>query len=188
VPTNTELNSLVDFEKALFSSAKMLNYAVTGTPPPLPTGTTASEKRGAAFFAPTGLCGSCHGGPLLNTTTEFNPVGAPPGSHLASAGVTEVNLGGYPVQEYIVTNPDGSETHVTSPDPGLMLLTGNPAFAGVFKMVSLRNLKNTAPYFHDNSAKTLEQAMVQYKILFGILGVPLSDADIVDITAYMKLL
>jgi cytochrome c peroxidase len=188
VPSNKELNSLVDFEKVLFSSAKMLTYAVTGRPPALPTGKTASEKRGAAFFAPTGLCGSCHGGPLLNETTEFNPMGVPAGFHFGGVAVSEVNLAGNPAQEYIVTNPDGTETHVVSPDPGLMLVTGNPALANAFKMVSLRNLKNTAPYFHDNSAKTLDDVMVQYKILVQLLGVPLSDQDVADITAYMKLL
>jgi hypothetical protein len=30
--------------------------------------------------------------------------------------------------------------------------------------------------------------MVQYKILVQLLGVPLSDQDVADITAYMKLL
>ncbi|WP_224240076.1 cytochrome c peroxidase [Hyalangium gracile] len=188
VPTQQELNALVDFEKVLFSSAKMAAYALTGTPPPLPAGKTASEKRGAAFFAPNAVCGHCHFGPLLNQMTEFNPQGLPAGTRFSSAGVSEGNLGANPPQEFIVTLPNGAEVPVLSPDPGLMLLTGDPAHYGVFKMVSLRNLKNTAPYFHDNSAKNLDQVMVQYKLLFDFLGVPLSQQDIADITAYMKLL
>ncbi|WP_224367985.1 cytochrome c peroxidase [Hyalangium versicolor] len=188
VPTGAELHTVADFEKALFSSAKMMNYARTGTPPPLPTGKTASEKRGAAFFAPASLCGSCHGGPLLNTLTEFNPQGLPAGGHFSSSAVSEANLAGNPLLDFIVTLPNDTEQHVVSPDPGLMLQTGNPAHANFFKMVSLRNVKNTAPYFHDNSAKDLEQVMVQYRILFDQLGLPLSEQDIADIQAYMLLL
>lgn len=187
-PTQTELNAIVDFEKALFSSRAMYNYSKTGTPPPLPAGTTDSEKRGKAWFAETGVCGSCHFGALLNETSQYNPMGVPAGFHFGSAGVSEINLAGNPVQEYIVTGPDGSEAHVMSPDPGLMLTTGVPQMANAFKMVSLRNLKNTAPYFHDNSAKTIEQSMVQYKILLDILGIPNTEQDIADMTAYMKLL
>jgi len=188
MPTEKELNAIVDFEKALFSSWGMLEYAITGTPPPLPAGTTESEKRGAAFFAPHGLCGHCHGGPLQNAMTEFNPQGLPPGTRFNSAAVSEANLGGNPMQQFIVTLPNGTEANIFSPDPGLMLLTGNPAHRGIFKMVSLRNLKNTAPYFHDNSAKTLEAVMFQYKLLFQFLGIPLSDQDAADLIAYMKLL
>jgi cytochrome c peroxidase len=187
-PTDKELNSIVDFERVLFSSAKMANYAVTGQAPALPTGNTASEKRGAAFFAPNALCGSCHGGPLLNTMTAFNPEHSPAGTRFASAMVSELNFAGNPAQEWIFTNPDGTQTHVVSPDPGRALLTGNLQDLNKFRMVSLRNIKNTAPYFHDNSAKTLEAVMVQYKALADIFGIPMSAQDMADMTAYMKLL
>ncbi|WP_224250066.1 cytochrome c peroxidase [Hyalangium gracile] len=187
-PTADQQDKIALFEKTLFSSAALQSYSRGGPPPPLPAGTTASEQRGRAFFAPTGLCGSCHGGPLLNTMTEFNPQGLPAGSRFSSAAVSEGNLGGNPVFQFLVKLPDGTEVPVASPDPGLMLVTGDPAHANVFKMVSLRNLKNTAPYFHDNSAKTLDAVMVQYKLLFDFMGIPLSTQDIADITAYMKLL
>ena len=187
-PTQAELNAIVDFEKALFSSKATYNYAKSGTPLPMPAGTTESEKRGKAWFAETGVCGGCHNGALLNETSAFNPMGVPAGFHFGGALVSEFNLAGNPVQEYIVTNPDGTEAHVVSPDPGMMLVTGAAPTAGMFKMVSLRNLKNTAPYFHDNSAKTIEQVMVQYKLLLQVAGVPHTDQDIADMTAYMKLL
>jgi cytochrome c peroxidase len=132
------------------------------------------------------MCGSCHGGPLLNTATEFNPRGQPAGTRFTSAGISEFNLGLNPLQIFVVTQPDGTKTTVSSPDPGLMLITGNPADANFFKMVSLRNLKNTAPYFHDNSAMTIEQVMLHYSVLFAYLGTPLSPQDVLDITAYLK--
>jgi cytochrome c peroxidase len=187
-PTQAELNAIVDFEKALFSSKQMLNYAATGTPPPLPAGTTESQKRGRAFFAETGACGACHSGALLNTMTQFNPLGLPAGSRFSTAGVSEFNFAQNPVQTYIVTNPDGSETPVVSPDPGLMLLTGVPQTANLFRATSLRNLRNTAPYFHDNSAKNLDQVMVQYKGVFEFLGIPVTQQDLTDIRDYLQLL
>lgn len=187
-PTQAELNAVVDFEKALFSSKQMLDYAVTGKAPALPAGKTDAEKRGKAWFAETGVCGSCHFGALLNQTSTFNPMGVPAGFHFGSAGVSEVNLAQNPAKEFIVTNPDGTEAHVVSPDPGLMLVTGAPQMANLFKMVSLRNLKNTAPYFHDNSAKTIDQVMVQYGILLDVIGIPHTQQDLADMAAYMKLL
>jgi cytochrome c peroxidase len=187
-PTATELNSLVDFERNLFSSWAMFNYAKTGTAPAWPAGKTESEKRGKAWFEPTALCGSCHGGPLGNVANTNNPIGLPNGAQFGLALVPELNFMGRPVQEYIVTNPDGTETRVSTPDPGLMLTTGRASDANLFKMVPLRNLKGTAPYFHDNSAKDIAGIMRQYKALLEIVGFPHTDQDIADMTAYLKLL
>jgi cytochrome c peroxidase len=188
-PTANEQDSLVLFQKTRFTSAAMQAYAGgTGPAPALPTGNTASEQRGAAFFAPTGKCGSCHGGTLLNTMTASNPLGLPAGARFASAYVSEFNMAGNPVLAFIVTQPDGTEAVVYSPDPGQLLATGNLAHANAFKMESLRNLKNTAPYFHDNSAKTIDAAMSQHKTLLNMLGTPLTAQDVTDITAYLYLL
>jgi cytochrome c peroxidase len=187
-PSSSELNSIVDFERVLFSSKAMLDYAVTGRPPPLPAGKTDSEKRGAAFFAATGLCGSCHNGALLNVNSANNPLGVPAGTQFGISLVSEMNFAGNPAQEYIVTNPDGTQTRVTSPDPGMMLITGNAQHAGLFKMVSLRNLKNTGPFFHDNSAKDIAGIMRQYDATLTAFGIPHTQQDLDDMAAFMKLL
>lgn len=188
-PSDNQLNSIAAYEKTLFTSSAMRDFAQGKAPAPaLPAGTTDSERRGRAWFAETGVCGSCHGGALLNRMAPGNPLGAPAGSQIASAGVSEVNLAGNPMLSFLVTNPDNTVTPVNSPDPGLMLVTGNAQHANLFKMTSLRNLKNTAPYFHDNSAKTLEQVMVQYDIVLTVTGVPHTPQDLADIVAYMKLL
>jgi len=189
-PTQSELDSIVAYEKTLFSSEAMKKFARgEGPVPPLPAGNTDSEKRGAAWFAESALCGSCHAGPLLNTMVAGNPMGLPAGTQFGIALVSEFNFIGNPVEEYIVTNPsNGTVTRVTSPDPGLMLVTGDAATANLFKMLSLRKLKDTAPYFHDNSAKTIEDIMVQYRALMVALGIPHTNQDIADITAYLKLL
>lgn len=188
-PSDSQLNSIAAYEKTLFTSSAMRDYAKGTAPAPgLPEGNTDSEKRGRVWFAETGVCGACHSGPLLNRMAPGNPMGAPAGSQISSALVSEFNLGGNPLLTFLVTNPDGTVSPVTSPDPGLMLVTGNAQHANLFKMTTLRNLKNTAPYFHDNSAKTLEAVMLQYKLLFDIAGIPATEQDMADIVAYMKLL
>jgi cytochrome c peroxidase len=186
-PSTSELNSIVDFERNLFSSKAMSDYAKTGRPPAMPTGKTESERRGAAWFAPTGVCGSCHGGPLFNVNTANNPLGVPAGTQFGISLVSEMNFAGNPALEYIVTNPDGTESRVTSPDPGMMLVTGNAQHAGLFKMVSLRSLAKSAPYFHDNSAKDLAGIMQQYDATLTAFGVPHTQQDLDDMANYMKL-
>lgn len=54
----------------------------------------------------------------------------------------------------------------------------------MFKVSSLRNVEKTAPYFHDGSAATLEEAvkmMAEYQ-----LGKQLSDADAASIVTFLK--
>ena len=45
------------------------------------------------------------------------------------------------------------------PDPGRFKVTNKPEDTGAFKTPTLRDIANSAPYFHDGSAKTLEEAM-----------------------------
>jgi cytochrome c peroxidase len=84
-----------------------------------------------------------------------------------------------------------------SPDPGRALITGVGQELGTFDNVNafkipiLRDVRRTAPYFHDNSAKTLEQVLEHYTQFFefatgGLLV--LSPQDQADIVAFLKLL
>jgi Cytochrome c peroxidase len=45
------------------------------------------------------------------------------------------------------------------PDPGRFKVTNKPEDTGAFKTPTLRDIANTAPYFHDGSVKTLEEAV-----------------------------
>jgi hypothetical protein len=209
-PTQADLLGISQFEKtaSFFSSFKLLAYARGGPPPALPQGTTASEKRGRLFFVDaqfvvgvtTGACALCHSGPMLNqtdssfVTATFGLV--PAGSRFQSVGVSEFNDPGNPVHQFNWTNPDGTQTVVWSPDPGRALITGRIDQPGPasdlnsFKIPSLWGVKNTAPYFHDNSAKTLEDVAAHYARFFLTLQPPLilTPQDQADIVAYMKLL
>ncbi len=49
-----------------------------------------------------------------------------------------------------------------STDPGRAAITGNPHDFEAFDVPALRGIANTAPYFHDNSAETLRDAVDIY--------------------------
>ena len=85
---------------------------------------------------------------------------------------------------------------IPSPDLGRALITGvldDPTLEHVnaFKILPLRGVKLTAPYFHDNSAKTLEDVAAHYANFFNIVTfgtIVLTPEDQRDIVAYLKLL
>ncbi len=75
---------------------------------------------------------------------------------------------------------------VTDADLGRFNVTGDPRDRHVFKVPSLRNVALTAPYFHDGSAATLEQAvtvMARYQ-----LGQRLEAAETAAIAAFLRTL
>jgi cytochrome c peroxidase len=216
--TTKELERLVAFEKsdAFFSSPALRMFASHGTPPALPAGASPSEIRGRRFFEDVvdvvdfkhGACAACHSGPMLNETNEFAQLafGIPKGTRFQSIGVSEINALQNPVHDYVFTNQDGSTTHVVSPDPGRALITGigpkddlHSENINAFKTPSLWGVARTAPYFHDNSAKTLEDVAAHYNLFFSVTSDPdgpgpippvlsLTEQDQADIVAYMKLL
>jgi cytochrome c peroxidase len=202
-PRAKDLQLLAAFQHlpSFFSSTTMLKYGYFGIEPKLPEGRTAAEKRGRRFFIDVppegdfkaGLCAGCHSGPMLNETNEFVP--APPfkrGGRFQSVGVSEFNTAGNPVRTFVFTNADGSTATVTSPDPGRALITGNAQdfeSLNAFKIPSLWAAARTAPYFHDNSAKTLEDVARHYALLFGTISpIVLTEQDQKDMVAYMRLL
>lgn len=192
-PTEAELEAIADFQQTnkFFSNNKLKHYADGGPAPTLPPGKTAAEKRGRNWFVPSvaGVCGHCHAGPMLNETSEFLLAPLPPGSRFFTAFVSELNKAGNPVQSFEVDNGDGTTQIVQSPDPGLALVTGNVADLNLFRIPTVWGAKDTAPYFHDNSAATLEDLMQHYSDYFQIVGLPpLTDQEQADIIAYMQLL
>jgi cytochrome c peroxidase len=208
-----------------FSSKALKAFAEGGAAPALPEGNTASAKRGREFFvdapwAPPGkrgACALCHSGPLLNTANQFTTAatGAPPGWRAFDVLVSARNLMNNPVRTFAVTDSCNTTFVVRSPDPGI-LMTGvynipmlaqflppeelclaHPAFfANMFKTPQLRGVRHTAPYFHDNSAKSLLDVMDQYVFFFtSNLGFPITDSnilltdqDIDDIIAFLRIL
>lgn len=203
-PRRDELERIAAFQHTpvFFSSLPMMKLGYLGIQPALPAGRTDAEQRGRRFFidAPptgdfkTGLCAGCHSGPMLNETNDFIP--APPfkrGGRFQSIGVSEFNVAGNPVIDFVFRNPDGSTTLVSSPDPGRALITGDANDAAqsrnAFKIPSLWGSARTAPYFHDNSARTLDEVAQHYARFFAAISpIVLTEQDQQDMVAYMKLL
>lgn len=192
-PTAPELDAIAAFQQTnkFFSSNELKHYAAGGPAPALPPGNTASEVRGRLWFvrSATGICSHCHAGPMLNETSEFLQAPFPAGTRFFTAFVSELNKAGNPVRTFIVTNGDGTETTVQSPDPGRALITGNPADANFFRIPTLWGAASTGPWFHDNSAKTLADLAQHYSDYFLIvIGRGLTAGEQADIVAYLKLL
>jgi cytochrome c peroxidase len=214
VPAAGSLSAIAEFQKtnAFFSSPAVRQFALGGPAPELPQGHTESEKRGCRFFedvAPDlsqglkpGLCSHCHSGPLLNATNQFaqffipSPAPIPAGQRFLSVGVSEFNDAANPVREFVFNAGTPQEVHIFSPDPGRALITGvvdDPRLEHVnaFKISALRGIRHTAPYFHDNSAKTLEDVVAHYAKFFAFASgglIQLTPGDERDIVAFMKLL
>jgi cytochrome c peroxidase len=211
-PTGKDLQSIAEFQQTspFFSSNALRKFARGGPPPSLPEGRTASEKRGRLFFEDVpftspgqkaGSCAACHSGPMLNESSKNFPL-LPPGTRFQNILVSFFNAAGNPVRRFIFRNPDGTTTEIESPDPGRALITGDSRdlrFDNVdaFKISSLWGVRHTAPYFHDNSAKSLEDVVAHYARFFALVTTPpgggdpaivLTEQDQADIVAYMKLL
>src|SRR5262245_61013733 len=209
-PNGAELDALVKFEKTrdFFSSPELKLFANAGPAPDLPKGYTASEKRGHRFFEDVvdfedpkhGLCAACHSGPMLNETNLFTQIafGIPVGTRFQDILVSALNVAGNPVQEFIFNKGLANERRVSSPDIGRSAITGVTDVEDItfsnfnaFKIPQLRGVRHTAPYFHDNSAKTLDDVLAHYTKFFQIVfngTLQLTDQDRKDIVAFLKLL
>jgi cytochrome c peroxidase len=79
-----------------------------------------------------------------------------------------VNVGGNMYQKFGVMGDYFAGRAVTPADEGRFAVTHDAADKHVFKVPSLRNVALTAPYFHDGSAKTLEDAVdVMFRVQLG---------------------
>jgi len=71
-------------------------------------------------------------------------------------------------------------------DSGVKSVTGNDEDDHLFRVQSWRNVAMTAPYFHDGSAATLDEAVqTMAKVQ---LGTTLSKKDVADIVAFLETL
>ena len=99
-----------------------------------------------------------------------------------------VNVGGYMFQSMGVMGNyfKDRKTPVTEADLGRFAVTKREHDKHVFRVPSLRNVELTAPYFHDGSAATLEDAvktMAKYQ-----LGKDISTEETRAIVAFLKTL
>jgi di-heme cytochrome c peroxidase len=207
-PTAAELDAIAAFQKTLFTSDELRDFATagqTGEPPHLPQGNTPQEAMGRGLFHEN--CMICHDGPNLNQSFQFKDsrpltrngrffaiTGGVPGGGLGSgrANASVFINPTSPIRQWIFDLPDGTHKTITSPDPGQALITGRVQDSNAFKIPSLWGISQTAPYFHDNHAKTLREVVEHYQEWFILLGLnapgPMTDAEMDAITAYIALL
>jgi len=132
---------------------------------------------------------------MLDVANDFNVFGAPAGSRFFDVGVSERNKLNLPVYEFVL---DGTDV-VSTPDIGMILTEPMPPefppfiplalLTNIFKVPTLWSISHTAPYFHDNSAKSLEDVADQYAFFFkNFVGITLTTQDQADIVAFLKLL
>jgi cytochrome c peroxidase len=225
LPTAQEAADGAFFQRHLFSN-KQVRASVSGdSPPTLPEVPASyvgsywdSVRRGRRDFesvpvtSSSGFCATCHSGPMLNLTNEFNPVQAP-GEAINNNFVSELNFlrppeTQLPVHSYTIVLdhpvfmpdipiadspfmpppgtplfPPGTVFTVTSPDLGLLMTNGDPCLVpaacvincgpgsptcgttSFFKTPTLWGAADSAPYFHDNSARDIQEVMQIYRAL-----------------------
>ena len=176
------LDDLASFQRVLFTNPRVreLSDAISAGTVPLPDPDPQLdelETQGKAVFQRA--CAQCHGG--LNQSTSAPPVVRfhdissqcprpvdPAGRWLFAACPPSLARN---VRTYEITLPEqfgGGKVRRTSSDPGRALLTGyvgGPAPQddwNKFDMPGLRGISDTAPYFHNNSAATLEAVVDHY--------------------------
>jgi cytochrome c peroxidase len=186
------LDDLASFQRVLFTNHRVraLAAAVRESTVPLPDPDprlNELEQEGKGVFERA--CGHCHGGPRQTTAqapmgrfhdiasqcprpvdtvtpARFAFVPCAPGL-LRNARTYEITLSAAtPSPNGPI--PAGTSVRRTSSDPGRALLTGFVGGAAPtddwnkFDMSGLRGISKTAPYFHNNSAATLEDVVDHY--------------------------
>lgn len=176
-PSQRMLDDLANFQSKLFS-------------PPARTNLNAQEQQGKAIFDRS--CAVCHSG-SAGSTPEGQPM-IPRYHDIFSGCVRPVD--GFPggerwhfkacpprlaknIRFYQITLQDGSKIVRPSSDPARALLTGvvyNPPPQPLddwqkFDIMPLDGISKTAPYFHNNSADTLEEVVDHYEAFFKFVSI-----------------
>jgi mono/diheme cytochrome c family protein len=179
-PPERMLDDLAAFQRTLFSSpgvellAGALRTGAAPFPDPDPE-LDELEQRGKGVF--TRSCATCHGGPSHPSTSTPDATIVRPivRYHNIQTACPRPATDGYApcpprlgrnARTYRITRADGTFQFATTSDPGRMLLTGQPADLGVMDNTQLRGIGLTAPYFHNNSAATLDEVLDHYDALF----------------------
>jgi cytochrome c peroxidase len=105
-----------------------------------------------------GHCTTCHNTPNIGSHSEFRMI---------DEGLTGPERRSPDVPLVTLRNKTTGATRQTT-DVGRALTTGAWADIGKFKVPTLRGLAARAPYFHDGSARSLEDVLDFYEQRFGV--------------------
>lgn len=179
-PPERMLDDLAAFQQSLFSAPTVEQLAdailsgSTTFPDPDPP-LNELEQQGKVVF--NRACAQCHGGTLHPSGSTAETAFARPlvRYHTIQTACPRPTTDGYApcpdrlarnARKYRITLANGTFQFVTTSDPGRLLLTGQPADLGVMDPTQLRGISRTAPYFHNNSAATLEEVLDHYDAFF----------------------
>jgi cytochrome c peroxidase len=190
-PAQGLLDDLSSFQRVLFTNGRVraLAEAVSAGSVPLPDPDpvlNALEQQGKVVFVRA--CAQCHGGPGQSTpqapVIRYHDIASQCPRPVDTRPIDIVTPARFVfkpcpqrlvrnARTYEITLPTGAKIRRTSSDPGRALLTG---FAGVgapafddwnkLDIPGLRGIRHTAPYFHNNSADTLEEVVDHYTEFF----------------------
>ena len=149
---------------------------------------TGAERRGLAVFRGQAGCSGCHligdrEAPL--TDGKF---------HSVAIGLERIAPILPQLTRQVAATPRAELTALVSSDPdvaalGRFVVTLTPADIGRFKTPSLRNVASTAPYMHDGSVASLEEAVereLYYRGRERGRPVVMSLAETADLLAFLK--
>jgi cytochrome c peroxidase len=191
-PSQRQLDDLSSFQRVLFSSPRLAAHSRAldeGASPPDADGPlNALEQQGKAVFVRS--CGQCHGGVAGSTpiVQNFNGISIFRYTDIQANCPRQVDTATPPrftfaqcpsrlqrnVRTWEVTLANGTKIRKVTNDPGRALLTGFVVSAapspvddwGKFDPSPMRGISKTAPYFHNNSANTLDEVLDHYDAFF----------------------
>jgi cytochrome c peroxidase len=179
------LDDLAAFQRTLFTNHRVraLSDALAAGASPLPDPDpplSGLEQAGKTVFARA--CSHCHGGAGQSTTqapvVRYHDIATQCPRPVDTASPARFRFKPCPerlarnARTYEITLPNGTAMRRVSSDPGRALLTGfvgGPAPLDDWNKLDtngLRGIRHTAPYFHNNSAETLEEVVDHYVEFF----------------------
>ena len=180
-PSQRLLDDLTSFQRVLFTNHRVraLADAVREGTQPLPDADpplTELEEQGKVVFVRA--CSQCHGGPGGSNgqapVVRFHDIASQCPRPVDTVSPARFTFAACAPQlarnarTYEITMANGAKIRRTSSDPGRALLTG---FVGgvpaqddwnKLDVPGLHGIGKTAPYFHNNSAATLEEVVDHY--------------------------
>ena len=179
------IKSIASFERSLLTGDSPFDrYFYGGNKDALP----ADAVRGLEIFRGRGKCAACHAIRADSATfadNQFHSLGVGYKrieSRLAKIAEYVAKANGKEISEAVLNQSDVSEL-------GRFVVTLQPSDIGRFKTPSLRNIAITAPYMHDGSVKTLEEAVdleVYYRSIEGSRPLILTPHEKADLLAFLK--
>ena len=189
ITPNEVASALVAYIRSLKASESAYDrYALQGDP----TALSPRAQLGLVIFKGKGRCAECHllqGSPAMLTDHAYHRTGVgldAVSQHLPelTQAIIERSLHGTAIGDRVATHADEAQL-------GRFNVTQDPSDIGLFRTPSLRGVASTAPYMHDGSVPTLDEAIdreVYYRSLQAGYPLSLTVEERQDLKAFLQAL